>query len=540
MRRIKLLYFLMAILFVSKNGVAQIDSLKKELQKAKHDTLKCSLLVKMIEAENDPSVWPLFNEQLKSIAEKKLKIYPEGSELHKTYRKFFAAYLNNYGYLLTEKGDIPQALRYFEKSMEQYEAIGNKASVAELQNNIGVIYYQINNISKALEYYHKSLTTQEQLGNKSRIATCCNNIGSIYDLTGDISKALEYFSRSVKLYEETGDKMGLGPVFNNIALIYQRQEQNEKALEYNFKSLKAYESVSDKNGIALAYNNIGLIYNRLHQTDKAIEYYNRSFEIHQKTGNKGGMALILNNLGYIYDQKFDEANALEYYTKSLNIYQEINNPRGVAYSLNNIGSVYLSQKRFKEALPYALKSLQLSKSIGFPENIKNSAGLCSKVYEGLHNYKAALENHELFVVMGDSILNVQTKKASLKNQIKYEYEKKAAADSVKNAEVQKVKDAQLIAQQAQIKQEKFQRYGLLAGLAIVFLGLGFAINRFRVTQKQKKIIEEQKIKVDHAFEALAEKNKEVLDSIHYAKRIQTALVTNEKYIHKSLQRLRKL
>ncbi|MBC7865363.1 MAG: hypothetical protein IAF38_20475, partial [Bacteroidia bacterium] len=53
--------------------------------------------------------------------------------------------------------------------------------------------------------------------------------------------------------------------------------------------------------------------------------------------------------------------------------------------------------------------------------------------------------------------------------------------------------------------------------------------------KQKKIIEEQKIKVDEAFEKLHEKNKEVMDSIYYARRIQRALITSEKYIERKLK-----
>ena len=44
--------------------------------------------------------------------------------------------------------------------------------------------------------------------------------------------------------------------------------------------------------------------------------------------------------------------------------------------------------------------------------------------------------YELEIQMRDSINNMQTKKASIKSQLKYEYEKRAAADSVKNAEQQ--------------------------------------------------------------------------------------------------------
>ena len=38
---------------------------------------------------------------------------------------------------------------------------------------------------------------------------------------------------------------------------------------------------------------------------------------------------------------------------------------------------------------------------------------------------------------------------------------------------------------------------------------------------------------------IEEKQKEILDSIHYAKRIQTALLTSEKYIERNLNKLTK-
>ena len=96
----------------------------------------------------------------------------------------------------------------------------------------------------------------------------------------------------------------------------------------------------------------------------------------------------------------------------------------------------------------------------------------------------------------------------------------------------------MVAQNASLKQEKTQRYALYGGLFLVLCFLAFVFNRFRVTQKQKKIIEEQKIIVDQALLKLEEKNKEVIDSIYYARRMQRALITNEKYIEKTLRMLK--
>ena len=55
--------------------------------------------------------------------------------------------------------------------------------------------------------------------------------------------------------------------------------------------------------------------------------------------------------------------------------------------------------------------------------------------------------------------------------------------------------------------------------------------------KQKKVIEGQKQLVDEAYKRLHEKNREMIDSINYAKRIQDALITSERYIENCLRRL---
>ena len=65
---------------------------------------------------------------------------------------------------------------------------------------------------------------------------------------------------------------------------------------------------------------------------------------------------------------------------------------------------------------------------------------------------------------------------------------------------------------------------------LVFVLAGFIFSRYRVTQRQKGIIEKQKEAVDMAYDQLSEKNKEVVDSIRYAKRIQTALLKGEDHV----------
>ena len=153
------------------------------------------------------------------------------------------------------------------------------------------------------------------------------------------------------------------------------------------------------------------------------------------------------------------------------------------------------------------------------------------------NYKDAINYYELFVQMNDSVNNDKIRKASIKSQLKYEYEKQAAADSVAHAKESEIKNAELAKQSAEIKAKKNQQYALFGGLGLVMIFAGFMFNRFKVTQKQKSVIEKQKVEVEEQKKLVEEKQKEIVDSIHYARRIQMAQIPSEKQVAKSLSKL---
>ena len=68
-------------------------------------------------------------------------------------------------------------------------------------------------------------------------------------------------------------------------------------------------------------------------------------------------------------------------------------------------------------------------------------------------------------------------------------------------------------------------------LVLVFFFTLFILRTLNLTKKQKAIIEKQK-------EIVEEKQKEIIDSIHYAKRIQDALLTSQTYIERNINRLK--
>ena len=94
-----------------------------------------------------------------------------------------------------------------------------------------------------------------------------------------------------------------------------------------------------------------------------------------------------------------------------------------------------------------------------------------------------MDYHEKFISTKDSIQSEKNQREVLKQECKYAYEKKTVADSLEYAKEQVVVEVKL-----EKEEQKSNFLFLVMGAALLFGG--FIFNRFRLTNKQKKIIEE--------------------------------------------------
>jgi tetratricopeptide (TPR) repeat protein len=520
------------------SALTKADSLKLELKNAKHDSIKLRVYANLSEVCETEDILK-YAEPAVSIAEKSLKNCP--GDLRKTYLGHLSTALHNIGFNYGHQGKYAKAIEFLKRSIELKEEIGDKNGIAASLNNIGFFYHSQGNIKSAIEYYQKGLSIRENINDKRGISYSLNNIGSVYQDQGDILRALEYFQRSLRLFEELHEPLEVSTLLNNIGMIFEDQGEIQKGLEYYLKSLKMTQELNDKQGTARAFNNIGNVYYqegiaskngsaKAEYFGKAFEFYNKSLKIKEKINDKFELARTLNNIGLLYKSQGDFLKATEFYNKSLEIQEEINDRQGIAYSLNNIAAVLLNHGQTENALKYSLRSLTLSSEMGSPENIKNASGLLYQIYKMQNKYALALSMHELFIQMRDSINNTEILKSITKQQFKYEYEKKELTFKME----QEKKD---VIHADQSKHQKIIVIFVVIGSLIVLVFSIFLFKRFKITQKQKKIIESQKLRVDEAYQQLHEKNKEVIDSITYALRIQRALLPHEKYIDKHLNKL---
>ncbi|MBP7808538.1 MAG: tetratricopeptide repeat protein [Bacteroidia bacterium] len=527
--------------FIFLTGIysqANSDSLKTALTKAKHDTVRCNILLALIEAEEDDAVWIKYNEEIQTICETNFKNKLTAKELLAFKRHYAEAY-NNFGFLASMHGENKEALDYFLKSLKLNEELKNSEGLANVLINLGGIYKISGDIKAAMDCFERALKYHEQNNDKTGMAHALTYIGLTYKHQGNIPKALEYYTKSLHLREEIKDKPAISNSLNNIGTLYRELGDVNKAIDCYTKSLKIQEEIKDDYGLSYCLINIGNIYQDKENLEEALKYYTKGLEIQKKINDLNGMSHSLNNIGTVYQHLKNDEKALDYYSQSLKIQEEINDKSGMATSLNNIGGIYFSLKKYDKALEFCNKSLLLSEELGFPSNIKNAADNLYQIYTETGNLKLALLNYELLIQMRDSINNEENRKAGIRTQLKYDYDKKTATDSVAYATELQVQNAEIQKRETEIKNKKNMQYTLFGGLILVIVFAGFMYNRFKITQAQKNIIELQKEEVERQKLLAEVKQEEILDSINYAKRIQKAHMPTDIYMAKNLARLKK-
>lgn len=446
----------------------------------------------------------------------------------KGLKKQMAGALYMQGISFALRGENDNAIDFYNQCIKIQNEMGDKKGIAGSLIGIGNLYTNMGDYNKAIEHYSSSLKISEELNDKPLISSILGNIGVIYANQGDYINAIYFQTKSLKLAEELGNKKGIANSLNSIGTIYSDQNDYENAIKYYNKSLKFKEEINDKNGVATTLNNIGAIFYRQEDYIKAMEYYSHSLKIRQEIGDKQGEASSLNNLGNIYLNRDDNVNAIKCYNKSLKIRQEIEDKQGIAGSLINLGQVYFELGKHFKALDYSGRALIVAQEVGFTKQTKAAALSLWKINKKLGKHKEALAMHELYIQMRDSIESEENQKEVIRQEFKYNYEKKAAIDSIANAKEKEIKDAKIAQQQTEIKAKRNQQYALFGGMFLVIVFAGVMYNRFRVTRKQKVIIEEKERETHAQKEIIEEKHKEITDSINYAERIQRSfLATTE-------------
>ena len=415
--------------------------------------------------------------------------------------------------------NIDSSIKYGTKAIQLSEKIQDTVKMVVAYRRLGIAYINSAKHKEALICEQKSYDLAKKIGLKKGMASALNNLSVIYLNISDFKTAIDFSIQSQKIQEELGDSTSLFNTYYNIALLFKNINELNSSRSYYSMALKIAERQHKNSEIAFAYSGIATILKRNNQFDSAYHYYDLALKSFTKENNLQGLIEVYINLGNINndDKRVkDKSNfykAISYYNTAYLLNKKYENQLTESNLYGNFATAYYNLKKYDSAIYFSLKAIELAKIADDKAEIVSSSKLLSELYSINGNFPLSLKYLNLHIQMKDSVYNYEKQKDIEQKQMRFEFERKVLSDSLKMVEEKRVSDAK-------IEKEKTIKYSLIFFVILLIVFSGFIFSRFKIIKSQKQIIEEQKSKVD-------EKQKEILDSINYAKRIQSTILNNQ-------------
>jgi serine phosphatase RsbU (regulator of sigma subunit) len=372
-----------------------------------------------------------------------------------------------------ENGDFPSAIRYINEGLAFSSKVNSLEIKAKMFSKLGAMYINQKDYQNALKYYKEGLVTMKKTNNKLGIANYNITVGTLFGKINQISNAEKHLNEAINSFDNKYDKV---VALNNLALMYEGNNLYNDAIKTFIESKNMLESnyPVDSTFLAASFINIGRLYGKLKQFDNALLNQKNALKIALLIGEKSRIDFFLHDIANTYFLMGDYKNS------------KIYNDR-----IGLIDDVFI---QYNDADVFYLESTRIDSAAG--------------------DWKNAFENHKLFTFYKDKNKTDELMKMEAKSFYKNRFEKETLIEKVKSTK--------------EIEKQKILRNSFIGGFILVFV---IAIGIFRNLQQNRKakaIIENQKLIVE-------EKNREILDSIEYALRIQTAILPTQKIVKQYLE-----
>ena len=323
---------------------------------------------------------------------------------------------------------------------------------------------------------------------------------------GDYKKATVYYKEGILLAEKIKNKKLLAQAFNGFANMFANQKQFVQAAEYFTKALALSKELKDTRKVSVILMNLANIeYDKAYYSNdfsKVNAAYKEAYEWAVLSGDTSQQITCLGNWGLSYSDEGKFQLSLEKLNKAIALATDLENNADLVFLLYYKGRTFSLMEKNENALVEYNKSLILAREFKDADFIsENYMGIAESNY-GLGNYKEAYENFKVYKTLEDSMTSKDITTELNNIKMKYDTDKKQ-----KEIELLKVS----------ANKDKIVKISLMAGAVLLLILAFLMFNRYRLKEKTNKLLE-------HQNSIISEKNKDISDSINYAKKIQDAIL----------------
>jgi serine phosphatase RsbU (regulator of sigma subunit) len=392
--------------------------------------------------------------------------------------------------------------------------------------------YELENADSLLKY----ASIQLILANRNNLVPhqihAYTNLGVAYTRLFQFNEALNCYLNARNIVEKN-HRPGLSTLLGQIGYIYLRLNRKNEAYKY----FKQQESTSLKEQNYQSYLscivNLADYFNVKNQLDSTIDILHKGLLIARKYKYHENEVIILDNIANVYYAKaIDTDNkglfkiSQLYADTALEHHYRDKDSSGIFYIYGLLGALNMDMGNFAKSENYYNQYISYSKRTQDIINLKIGMEECSHLFAIQGKFELAYRYRVMYDSINKLYIDAETNKQVEELNTKYETEKKEQQNQLLTVSNEKKQLGIYFALGA---------IGLLGGLVLLILRSYRQKQKANILiSKQKEEVEKQKGEIGIQKEIIEEKQKEILDSIHYAKRIQTAVITSDEYLLKHL------
>ncbi len=332
------------------------------------------------------------------------------------------------------------------------------------------------------------------------------------NLAKSIELAREALDASISIDFREGKAYSLRTL--GVASFFQMQFQ--RALPDLQTAKNLFIELGNIRATSSCFRNIGNIYTNIGILDKAQQNYEWAIEWAEKVNDEKAIAYVNVNLALIEQLKGNYLEAIPILFLSLEVLERFEDNIAICETYFNIGNNFVQAEHWKDAERYLLKSLLISKKLGYLKGIAQTYTVVGNLYSKIGDNENALKYmHEGLVHALE--LN----------------EKRLASETYHSLALAYKKSGNLPK-----AMECFEQYDEMRGKLMAYDNrslLESLQGEIELEKSERLLLEGKNKELEYAYRLIKEKNKDITDSLKYAKHIQGALLPSDQLMQEYIK-----
>jgi serine phosphatase RsbU (regulator of sigma subunit) len=433
-------------------------------------------------------------------------------------------YLLSLAYKQSEKY-TEEAAKNCEEALRLSQNAKYARGIADSYDLSAMMAFANGEYAKAIELNRKAIPYQIKMKDDFGLSRSYNNLGSIAYTTYNIDTCVHYFMLATTLAEKTNDTMAMQSLYSNLAVVLNEKKSIEKAVHFYDKALHLLRARKDRYEMAGVFVNLASMNISLKKDSLAFKYVDSALVIFREYKDTAHLIDVYANMANVYSHWKMYKEAAQVLELALNYSIQLKNEESITYCYVSLADTYRDLGKYDEAEKYFFMCIPLAKKMDLKKYEKSAYQNLAELYKLKNDFKKALFYNEQYIAIKDSMDKQVYSEKMLEVETKFDLQRKEQEIALLS------KDKEV--QEAELDKKKgwigffCVLVGAFAVLTVLIIRTN--INRKKANKQLSQLNQDlhlSKNEVEKQKHIVEEKQKEIIDSINYAKRIQNTLLAH--------------